>query len=659
MLQKLRDKTSGWFATVVLGVLTVPFAFFGMQEYLFQRNETFVARIEAPPSYWPSAPDFWPVTMLWRRDEVDADEFRTAFEQARQDQRQQQGDNFDARAFESADNKRKILEGLVDQHVLKLVAQGAGIAISDAQVRSTIQGIPAFLDATGKFDPQRYQQALASQVPARTPRQFEQLVREGMQQSLVPTQVAQSAFATDAEVQRMVRLLGEKRDVSFVVLPRHPADTAPVSAAEIKRWYDTHQEAYRAPETVAIEYVDIDAAKLPVAAEPDEATLRQRYEQEKSRFVQPEQRLVSHILIKVDPKASAAEQKAAESKAAVLAQQARQPGADFAALARANSDDTGSKASGGDLGWVEKGVMVKPFEDALFAMQAGEIRGPVKTDFGWHVLQLREVKAGAGQGFEQVRDQLAREVSETSRERGFNELTGKLVDEVYKNPTTLAPAARLAGLTVQRAGPFARGMGEGIVNNPAVQRAAFSESLIQDGSVSDPIEVGPNHSVLIRVTQHTEAHPLPLAQVSDRVVVAIRADRALKASAAEADKLVADLRGGKAMAIAAAERGLTPSDLTAIPRGAGIPEAAATDAMFAVPAPVAGQVSAGKAMLSDTRMLVFAVTRAVPGTMEELNASQQSTIRQQLAQMAGTTDAEAMVRALRRAMKVTVAEQRL
>ena len=659
MLQKLRDKTSGWIATVILGLLTVPFAFFGMQEYLFQRNETFVARIEAPPAYWPSAPSFWPVTMLWQRDEVDADEFRTAFEQARQQERQRQGEQFDARAFESADNKRKVLEELIDQHVLKLSAKRSGIAISDAQVVSTIQGIPAFQGADGKFDALRYQQALATQVPPRTPVQFQQLVREGMEQSLVPVQVAQSAFSTSSEIQRMLRLLGEKRDVSFITLPPPAMDAAPVSAAEIKRWYETHADAYRAPETVTIEYVDIDGNTMPAPAEPDEAALRQRYEQEKSHFVQPEQRLASHILIKVDADATPAAKKAAESKAAVLAQQARQPGADFAALARANSDDTGSKAGGGDLGWVEKGVMVKPFEDALFSMQPGEIRGPVKSDFGWHVIQLREVKAGAGQSFEQVRDQLAREQAETGRERAFNDLTGKLVDEVYKNPTTLAPAARLANLTVQRAGPFARGQAEGVIANPAVQRAAFSESLIQDGSVSDPIEVGTNHSVLIRVVQHAESHVLPLAQVSERVVAAIRGDRAAKAAAAEADKLVAELRGGKTMAEVAASRGLSATDLTAIPRGAEIPDAAATDAMFAVPAPVAGKPSPGKAALPGGRTFVFAVTRVIPGDPGEVTAAQQSTISQQLSQMSGTADAESMVRTLRKGMKVTVAEERL
>jgi len=490
MLQTLRDKTSGWIAGTILALLTIPFAFFGMEQYLFQRNDTFAAKIEAPPTWWPGAPAVWPVTMLWQRDEIKADEFRTAFERARQQQRQQQGEQFDARAFESVENKRKVLDSLVDQRVLQLAAERDGIAVGDALVRETIQGIPAF-QVDGRFDPQRYQLALASQVPARTPRQFEDDVRQSLQQGLIPTEVSASAFATPGELQRMMKLLGEKRDVSYAIMPAPAPDTSPITAAEIQRWYDTHSNDYRAPETVTLEYVDIDDKTLPPAAPADEATLRQRYDEEKSHFVEPEQRLTSHILVKVDANATPAQQNAAKDKATKLAEQAHQPGADFAALARANSDDTGSRASGGDLGWVAKGVMVKPFEDALFAMQAGQVSAPVKSQFGWHVIQLREVKVGKQVPFEEAREQLAREQADSDREHAFNEITGKLVDQVNKNPTSLAPAARLVNLPVQRSAPFARGQATGVLANPAVQRVAFSESMIEDGTVSDPVEVEP------------------------------------------------------------------------------------------------------------------------------------------------------------------------
>ena len=658
MLQTLREKTSGWIATVILGLLTIPFAFFGMEQYLFQSNDATVARIEAPPAWWPSAPAVWPVTMLWQRDSVQPDEFRTEFEQARQRERERLGEAFDPREFESPANKRRVLDSLIDQHILRMFSNIKGVAVSDALVRETIQGIPAF-QIDGRFDAQRYQLALASQNPPRTPRDFEGDIRLSLAQSLVPSAVARSAFVTPSEMQRLLRLLGEKRDVAFVAMPAPEPDTGAVSAAEIQRWYDTHKADYRAPETVTIEYVDIDGSALPAPAPADDATLRQRYEQEKVRFVQPEQRLVSHILVKAPEGASAAQQKAAEDEARKLAGQASQPGADFAALARANSEDAGSKGAGGDLGWVSKGAMVKPFEDALFAMQPGEVRGPVKTEFGWHVLQLREVKAGSQQPFEQVREQLAREQAEADRERAFNDLVGRLVDQVYKNPTSLAPAARTAGLQVQKAGPFARGQGSGLAANPAVQRAAFSESLVQDGTVSDPIELGPNHSALIRVVGHQQERQRPLSEVARQVIAAVRADRAAKRAQAAADEVLAQVRGGKTLAEAVAARGLVPNEVPGLPRGAPIPDPQASEAIFAVPAPAQGKLSPGKATLPDGRIVVFAVSKVIPGDPSEATAEQQESMRQQIAEMGGVSDAQALIEALRRRMQIKVIEQRL
>jgi peptidyl-prolyl cis-trans isomerase D len=659
MLQKLREKTSGWIAIVVLGLLCIPFAFFGMEQYLFQSNQTFAAKVEAPPKWWQSAPSWWPATMLWQREEIGTDEFRAAFEQARQQQRTAQGDNFDPREFESIDNKRKTLDSLIDQAVLRMTATRAGIAISDAQVRDAIQSIPAF-QVDGKFDPQRYQLALASQVPAMTPRGFEQRIREGLQQSLVATQVVGSAFVTPSEMQRLMKLLGERRDVSFVVLPPPAADMAAVSDADIQKWYDGHKNAYRAPETVAIEYVDINAATLPSAAAADEAALRARYEQEKARFVEPEQRSASHILVKVDAGADAKTQKAAQDKASRLATEAKQPGADFAALARANSDDAGSKDGGGDLGWiVHDGSMVKPFEDALFAMKVGDVSAPVKTDFGWHVIQLHEIKTGKQTSFEDARAELERDQGEVDRERRFNELTGKLVDQVLKNPTSLAPAARSVNLQVQKLGPFARGQGTGIAANQALVRAAFSESLIQDGTVSDPIEIGPGHSAVIRVTQHTPERPQTLAQVKERIVAEIHGDRTRKTAQADADAMIARLRAGDTLAALASARKLSAQSVPNVPRQAPVPDMAATEAYFEVAPPAAGKVSPGKATLGDGNTVVFAVTKVTPGNPKEASEQERTTLQQQLAQLTGNDDAAAMLKALRSRMKITVEESRL
>ena len=167
-----------------------------------------------------------------------------------------------------------------------------------------------------------------------------------------------------------------------------------------------------------------------------------------------------------------------------------------------------------DLGLMGKGGLPGPFEDAAFAMQSGEVRGPVKSDFGWHVIKVNEIRAGNQQPFEAVRAQLETELQQTEGERAYNELTGKLVDAVYKNPSALAPAAQALGLPVQTTAPFTRAGGAGIASDQKVVRAAFAETAIQDRTASDTIELAPNRSVIIRVLEHSPDAPLPLASVA-------------------------------------------------------------------------------------------------------------------------------------------------
>lgn len=651
MLQTLRDKSSGWIATVIVLLLCVPFAFFGMEQYLFQRNATYAAKIEAPPTWWPTAPDNGFVrSLFWQDEEIGADEFRTAFEQQRQQQRQVEGDAFDNVAFERLDNKRQVLEGMIDRRIMRMMAQRQGMAVGDATLRETIQSVPAF-QVAGRFDPQAYQLALSAQN--QTPRQFEQVVRDDLQQTLIPRGIADSAFVTKAEVDRLLALLGETRAASYVVLPPPAADTGPVTDAEIRQAYQRDAARYRAPESVTLEVLDVDASRLPAAAAPDEAALRARYAEQQKAAGGGEQRLVSHILVKD------------EAKANRIAAQAKAPGADFAALARANSEDAGSKSGGGDLGWIEKnGAMVKPFEDAVFAMQPGEIRGPVKSDFGFHVIQVREVRAGQQKPFEEVRAQLLAEQQQTDREKAFNALLGKVVDEVYKNPTTLSAAAALANVPVRTVAgvtrvPSAALATDPVLTNPAVLRAAFTDSLIQDGTVSDPIEIAPGRSVLVRVKAHVPERAQPLAQVRDRVVAAIRAERQARAATAAADALLAQVRGGQALAEAATARGLAAVALPQIPRGAPVPDPVANEAIFAVAPPAGGKPSPGKTRLADGRMAVFVVTQVTPGKVSDASPEQRVQLQQQLAQVAGTEDAQALVRALRKRLKITVAEDRL
>jgi len=658
MLQKLRDGTSGWVATGIIVLLMIPFLFVIDQSYLGGMGANNVAQVKAPPKWWEGAPKWWPVSKLWEHREVGVDEFRQRFEQERMRQRQEQGEAFDSREFESVENKRRVLDRLIDEKVLELAAGRAGVSVGDATVAEYIASIPAF-QVDGKFDLSRYQLALAAQVPAQTPKQFEQLVRQSLQQGLIPDSLATSAFLTDAEFDRIVRLSAEKRDLEVALLPAPAEDTAAVDDAAIQAWYEAHPGDFKRPEAVTIEYVEVDASQLPAPAPADEATLRSRFEEERARFAEPEQRLASHILVRVAPGADEATRKAAEEKARRLAAEAQAPGADFAALARANSEDPGSRDGGGDLGWVERGMMVAPFEEALFSMQPGEVRGPVQTDFGWHVLQLRELKQGAQVGFEQVREELAREQAQADRERAYSELTGRLTDLVYQNPSALAPAAEQVGLQVRKLGPFTRADTIGIGASPEVKKAAFSEAMIEDGTASDPIQLGPDRSVVIRVVEHVPERARPLEEVRDQVVAAIRADRQHQAAEAAADALVARLRTGEALSAIAAADGLEVRPLPGLPRGVPVPSPEANRVIFAAQPEGEGKPVAGRFAMPDQRQAVFVVSAVHPGDPAELEPGQRTQFRNQLQQIQGSDSAEEYVRAMRKRFDVIVEESQL
>ncbi|HSX65664.1 MAG TPA: peptidyl-prolyl cis-trans isomerase, partial [Pseudoxanthomonas sp.] len=260
---------------------------------------------------------------------------------------------------------------------------------------------------------------------------------------------------------------------------------------------------------------------------------------------------------------------------------------------------------------------------------------------------------------EEVRDELAREQAASESERAYSELAGQLVTETLKNPTALEPAAQAVGLTVQQLGPFPRNAPTGIALNPAVLRAAFSDTLVQDGTVSDPIELAPNHSVVIRVTQHTPEQARPLDQVRDEVIAAVRADRQQKAAEAAADAIIAQVqKGGKLQDIAASEK-LQSGELPGLQRGMPMPSPEANEAIFAAPPPAEGKPSVGKVELGNGTYAVFVVDKVNEADLSELPAEQREALKQQLTQLGGMSATQAYVDAMRKQFKVKIIEERL
>ncbi len=657
MLQSLRDKTSGWIASVIMGLLVIPFAFFGIDQYMGTSSESFVARVEAPPTWWAGAPHVWPLTRLWTVEDITTDQFRKAFDDLRQSERQRLGDAFDSEQFESADNKRKVLDQVIDDRIMQMASTRNGVQVSDVAVRDVVQSFPDF-QVDGKFNMTRYQTVLSKLQTPMTPAQFEESIRQDLRRNALAGRIASSDFVTPSEKTRLANIMTEQRTVIAAILPT-VADTSAVTEAEISAWYKTHVKQYSSPPTVSLEYVDADLSSFaaPAIKEDD---VRALYESRKSKYVGNDQRLVSHILIQLPADAKASAISAAEAKAAQIAEQARLPNADFAALAKANSDDVGSKAAGGDLGWIARdGSNDAAFEAAAFAMQAGQISAPVRTQFGWHVIQVRDVKAGIAKTYEDVKPELEAELIKQSGERALSTALGELTDEAYKNPANFATAAKRLGFIVQTAGPLAIGQGDAVLTNPAVQRVLFSKNAAEStGAVSDPIKVGENHNVLFRVTSRTPERQLPIAAVRERILADIHQDRASKATTAKADKMVAEINAGQTLEAIAAANGALLQNKGEIVRGE-IPTPLANRAIFAVPRPVAGKQSGGKANLPDGSVLVFAVSEAKPGDAERVPADVREQIMKQLGDAYGVSSAMNYVKALKKQFKIKISEDRM
>jgi peptidyl-prolyl cis-trans isomerase D len=650
MLQSIREKTSGWIATVILGLIILTFGFFGIESYLQSEVVNYTARIEGPAKYFG-------LFGKQKRD-ISQDEFRNRLQQVRDQRKAAQGDAFDAAEFEKIDNKRAVLDQLIDQAIGQMAAERDGLNVSNASVQKLIAGIPDF-QKNGKFDPDMY--SLGLQMRQTTARDFEALVRTSLIQGLLPTQIASSGYLSDKELDRYIKLTEQTRDLQVVEIPPPvPADAVPPSAAEIAAWYDAHKSSYRSPETVTAEYIELDGSTLPVPTTVSDADLLERYKNEKARFGTEEQKLASHILVAVDEKAPAATVAAALAKAKDIAAKAHAPGADFAALARQYSDDAGSKGAGGDLGPVGKGVFGDAFDTAFAALGKGQVSEPVRLAEGWDIIQFRDVVPGSLKPFEEVRAQLLNEALEGDRERAFSDVSGKLVDSVLADPTQLAATAKKFNLVLNRTSPFTRGGGDGIAALAPVRKAAFSAAQLTERQASDAIEIAPNHIVVLRVLDHKPETVMPLAQVRDRVIADVAQDKLAKQAKTRAEALLARARKGESLDFIAAEIGGKVMPVPGAPRTPPNPALAPVfvEAFRQLP-PVNGKGEIGLVKLTGDHYVLVTVTAVTEGDVSKMDAATRKTARENIARVRADVEAKAMTANLRKGYKIDVAEDRL
>ncbi|MBT8136456.1 MAG: SurA N-terminal domain-containing protein [Gammaproteobacteria bacterium] len=589
MLQAIRDHLTGWVSIILFIVIGLAFALWGVPNEITGQNA--VAQVNG--------------------EEIPLEEVRRAY-RAQLNQFQQ----FSDVSPETQDLIRnQVLQGVVVDEVLAQHTRDAGYHIGNDALVAHIRNMEAFQDQ-GQFSVDLFKTRLSLQ--GINPQYFEAQMRRGLRITQVRRGIAETAFVTREELEARTRLERQQRVAEWLQLSIDPqSQDIVISDEQIEAHYSAAQDGYMQPESVDIEYVTIELADLAadVAVTEDDLQDYYRNEVDNGRFQAPEEREARHILIAVDDDTddAAASQKAGEVLARLEA------GEDFAALAAELSDDPGSAPEGGSLGWAQRSAYVGAFADTLFSMQPGELRGPVRTEFGYHVIRMDGQRGGVAKSFEEVRDELDVELRRVLAEDQFYDTAERIADLGFENPDTLEPVAAEMGFTIRQLDGLTRRGGDGLAANAAVIDAAFSERVLEQGENSDLLEISAESRMILRVAAHRPAQLRPLEEVRDAIVAELRQAAATELAEERGNALLARAQAGEALESLAAEAGVELKARESYRRTAALP-AALSEALFRAPRPSEGGVTHEGVVLDDGSYALFALHEVVPGNTDNLGS---------------------------------------
>ena len=465
----------------------------------------------------------------------------------------QQMPGVDIKLFDTPEAKKQTLEGLVRERLLLTAAFKDNMRITDAQLVNALQKMPELApvrDPSGKIDRAAYKAFLAAR--GLSDQAFEADLQQGLLRQQVMQGVSGSTLAGKTATNTTIDALLERReaqlqrfDAKDYLAKVNPSD------ADIEAFYKQNQAQFHTNEEARIEYVvlDLDAMKKQLTLSEDE--LHKYYDQNASRYTSAEERHAAHILINAPKDSPAAERAKAKAKAEALLAEARKNPAGFAELAKKNSQDEGSAPRGGDLDFFGRGAMVKPFEDAAFAMKPGEVSNLVESEFGFHIIKLLEARGGEKKSFESVRPQIVEEVSKPLAQKRYAEAAEQFTNLAYEQPDSLQPVIdklklAKAEATVQRTPPPGA---KGPLASAKLLEAIFSTDSVKNKHNTEAVETGPNQMVSARVVEHHPERILPLAEVRERVLGQLRTQQAAAAAKKDGEARVAAIRQNPAEAL--------------------------------------------------------------------------------------------------------------
>ena len=544
-------------AQFILALLIVPFAFFGMD------------------AYFTDGPGGNEIATVGG-SKISVAEFDQALRDQQDRLRQAMGGDVDRALLDSEAMRRSVVDNLVNQRLLALYAADNHLTVTSQQLQRVIAEVPAFQD-DGRFALDRYEAAVRAQ--GMSPAMFEARLAQDLRIQQIALAVGESAVVAKASAQRFLAAQLEERTVREMTFsPEQFLDDVKLAEDAAKQYYEANPASFEQPARVRAEYLvfDEDAVSEQISVTDEE--VRQYYEANAARFSQPEERNARHILITVADGAAEDEIAKAREKAEAILAQLRENPARFAEFAKTESQDPGSAAQGGELGFFGRGAMVKSFEDVAFALEKGRVSDIVRSDFGFHIIEVTDIKPASTRPLDEVRDEIAEELKRQSAGRRFAELAEQFSNTVYEQPDSLEPAAEALKLEIRRTDWITRADGKvGEFDNEKLLNALFSPESIEKRRNVEAVEVARGRLVSARVADYEPAKRLPFEQVEEQIERQLRSQEAAKLATARGEEALATLmKGGEASLQWGEPRTLQRNDASLAP--------AAVEAIFSAPA---------------------------------------------------------------------------
>ncbi|HXX11649.1 MAG TPA: SurA N-terminal domain-containing protein [Burkholderiales bacterium] len=616
---------------IILAVLIVPpFALFGVDWY-FRGGDSAdqVARVAGT--------------------RISQQEYGQALQRRQNQMRQMLGGKVDPAMLDSPEMRRAVLNQLIDERVLYRSAIASGMTVPNAELQALIGNEPAFKDDSGKFSAQRYRTLLKAQGMSEG--MFEAELRKDRIITRSRSAIGATAFVPQAVVDRLYRLAREKREVSqYVLEPAQFTAKAKVTPEEAKAYYEAHKEQFELPEKVKLDYVILSLAGVEKRISVTPKEVQEAYESRIGQLTRPEERRASHILIAAGASATPEQKAKAKAKAEALLAEAKKNPKGFAELAKKNSEDPGSAAEGGDLGFFSQGKMVKPFDDAVFGMKVGEITGPVESPFGFHIIKLEAIKRSEAPNFETVKASVEEELKKSRAARAFAQEADEFSNLVYDQPDSLQPVMDKFKLALQSSGWVTRrGAEPPLLENEKFLRAVFSDNVLNKKQNSEALEIAPNMLISARVVAHEPAKMRAFDEVQKQIVEGLTMQKAGELARTEGEALLARLRKGE-------DAGVRWSAAQTVSRER--PEGLQPEAAQAVFRADAAKLPAfAGVQLPGGRFALYRIGKVID--VEAIDPEQRKALARQLDPVAGQEALAAQVTELRQKADIKVDEKKL